>query len=76
MTDTIAEFLKRGGKIKSCPTAATAEGTAVVPEADRKRLAEHLDERKEKVGSSKRATPSSTRIATAACLTRTTMHYA
>lgn len=46
MTDLIAEFLRRGGTIKTCPTAATVEGSGVISAADRLRLAEHLDERK------------------------------
>ena len=46
--DLITEFLKRGGRIKVCPTAATAEGSGTIPAADRKRLAKHQEERKEK----------------------------
>lgn len=48
MTDPITEFLKRGGTIKACPTAAASESSGVIPPADRKRLAEHGEERKEK----------------------------
>lgn len=48
MTDTVTESLNRGGRIMACPTAATAEGSGVILVADRKRLAEHRDERKEK----------------------------
>jgi hypothetical protein len=48
MTDPITEFLKRGGRISGCPTAAASEGSGVIPAADRKRLAEHREERKEK----------------------------
>jgi len=48
MTDPITEFLQRGGRIKACPTAAATEGSGVIPAADRKRLAEHQDEREEK----------------------------
>lgn len=44
MTD--AEFLERGGVIKSCPTAAVAEGNGVAPRTDQNGLAEHREERK------------------------------
>jgi hypothetical protein len=45
MTDAIAEFLERGGAIKSCPTAAVVEGSGSVPKGDQQRLAEHRNER-------------------------------
>lgn len=49
MSDAIAEFLKRGGAITSCPTAAVAEGSGVVPGTDRQELAEHKEQRRASV---------------------------